>query len=93
MRAFFLVTLLCHFTAAFSEESVCFGTTSQGRLEGGVQLPSAGPNFVSYGGIPELLGRTFVHSKVRDVILTAYKQLEAQAPGKVFKYAETGADS
>jgi len=92
MRAFFLLTLLCHFTAAFSKESVCFGTTGDGRLEGGVQLPSAGPNFVSYGGVPELLGRTYVHSKVRDVILAAYKRLEAEAPGKVFKFAETGAE-
>jgi len=92
MRAYLLVTLLLQFTGALSEESVCFGTTSEGRLDGAVQLPSAGPNFVSYGSIPELLGRTFVHSKVRDVILTAYKQLEVEAPGKVFKYAETGAE-
>jgi len=92
MKALLLIALLCQFTVAFSEQSVCFGTTSEGRLEGGVQLPSAGPNFVSYGSIPELLGRTYVHSKVRDAILTAYKQLEAEAPGKVFKYAETGAE-
>lgn len=92
MRAILLLTLLCQFTTAFSEQSVCFGTTNKGRLEGGVQLPSTGPNFVSYGSIPELLGRTYVHSKVRDVILAAYKRLEEEAPGKVFKYAETGAE-
>jgi penicillin-insensitive murein endopeptidase len=57
-----------------------------------VQLPSAGLNFVSYGSIPELLGRTFVHSTVRDVLLSAYEQLESEAPGKVFKYAETGGE-
>ena len=66
-------------------------TTSKGRLEGGVQLPSSGPNFVSYGSIPELIGRTFVHSKVRDVIVAAYEILESEQTGKMFKYAETGA--
>lgn len=92
MRAILLLTFLFYFTAAISKESVCFGTTGAGRLEGGVQLPSDGPNFVSYGSVPELLGRTYVHSKVRDVIVSAYKLLETEAPGKVFKYAETGAE-
>ena len=91
-KAFLLLMLLNQSAAATSAESVCFGTTSMGRLEGGVQLPSAGPNFVSYGSIPETLGRTYVHSKVRDVLLAAYRQLEIEQPGKVFKYAETGAE-
>jgi penicillin-insensitive murein DD-endopeptidase len=71
-------------------ESVCYGTTANGRLENGVPLPAAGANFVSYGSIPETAGRTYVHSKVRDVIVDAYRRLEREQPGKVFKYAETG---
>lgn len=70
--------------------SVCYGTTSNGRLENGVQLPEKGPNFVSYGTVPEIAGRTYVHSKVRGVIVEAYRMLEQDQPGKVFKYAETG---
>lgn len=93
MRAFLLATLVCHLPAAFADESICFGTTSNGRLEGGVQLPGSGPNFVSYGRIPELMGRTYVHSKVRDVIVAAYRELESQVPDKVFKYAETGGEA
>jgi penicillin-insensitive murein endopeptidase len=76
--------------SARAEESVCYGTASKGRLEHGVRLPSEGKNFVSYGRIPELAGRTYVHSKARDVILEAYAILEREQPGKVFKYAETG---
>ncbi len=72
------------------EESICYGTTSKGRLEGGVQLPGEGTNFVSYSGTAELLGRTYVHSKVRDIVVDAYRRLETEQPGKVFKYAETG---
>lgn len=75
---------------AWPAESVCYGMTKNGRLENGVQLPSEGKNFVSYGSIPRFAGRTYVHSKARDVIVDAYKMLEAEHPDKVFKYAETG---
>ena len=73
-----------------ASESVCYGTTANGRLEGGVQLPSSGENYVSYGVMPERAGRTYVHSKVRDVVVAAYKILEHEEPSKLFKYAETG---
>lgn len=76
--------------ALAAAESVCHGTTANGRLENGVPLPAAGANFVSYGSIPETAGRTYVHSKVRDVIVDAYRRLEREQPAKVFKYAETG---
>ena len=71
-------------------ESMCYGTTPQGSLKNGVQMPYSGNNFVSYGLLPVILGRTYVHSKVRTVILSAYRMLEREQPGKVFKYAETG---
>ena len=70
--------------------SVCYGTTSNGRLAGGVQLPAEGNNFVAYSSIARLIGRTYVHSEVKNIIVSAYKSLETEQPGKVFKYAETG---
>lgn len=73
-----------------ASESICYGTTSDGRLEGGVKLPSEGNNFVSYSMTAEVLGRTYVHSKVKDIMLASYKWLESETPGKVYKYAETG---
>ncbi|MCF6318139.1 MAG: penicillin-insensitive murein endopeptidase, partial [Proteobacteria bacterium] len=45
---------------------------------------------VSYSTSAEILGRTYVHSKVNEIILAAYKWLESEAPEKIFKYAETG---
>lgn len=75
---------------SFATESICYGTTSNGRLENGVKLPDEGINFESYGIIPGLFGRTYVHSKVVDIILRAYKMLEGEQPDKVFKYAESG---
>ena len=90
MKILVLILLILLMDMSYGQVSICYGTTSHGRLENGVRLPSSGPNFVSYGDFPALLGRTYIHSKVRDVILTAYQMLEIQLPGKVFKYAETG---
>jgi penicillin-insensitive murein endopeptidase len=75
--------------SALADESVCYGTTGNGRLENGAQLPSSGTNFSSYS-VGSLAGRTYVHSKVLTVITEAYKALETSATGKVFVYGETG---
>ncbi len=77
-------------SSALANESICYGTTSNGRLEGGVKLPSRGKNFVSYSNTAEILGRTYVHSKVKEIIQDSYKRLETETPAKVYKYAETG---
>jgi len=73
-----------------AQESTCYGTTNNGRLGNGVKLPRSGFNFESYGNIPSLVGRTYVHSKVKEIILQAYKMLETEQPEKRYKYAETG---
>ncbi|MGD2056236.1 MAG: penicillin-insensitive murein endopeptidase [Gammaproteobacteria bacterium] len=72
------------------KESTCYGTTGHGRLESGVELPKQGVNFEAYSTLARTLGRTYVHSTVRDVVLEAYQILEEDQPGKVYKYAETG---
>jgi penicillin-insensitive murein endopeptidase len=74
----------------YAQESTCYGTTSNGHLENGVQLPSEGANFVGYSTVARLAGRTYVHSLVKDIMLAAYKDLEKDQPTKVYKYAETG---
>jgi penicillin-insensitive murein DD-endopeptidase len=75
---------------AIAAESTCYGTTSSGRLENGVQLPDAGSNFETYSRIGSFAGRTYVHSKVADIVLDAYQALEASMPMTVFVYGETG---
>lgn len=84
-----IITLLLS-SSVLAGESICYGTTSNGKLEGGVQLPSEGKNYVSYSKTAEIVGRTYVHSKVKKIILSSYKWLETETPGKVYKYAETG---
>ena len=85
-----LTLVVLDFPTVQASESRCFGGTGHGRLEGGVQLPAKGRNFVAYSSLAGWLGRTYVHSTVKEVILLAYKQLETEQPGKVFKFAETG---
>jgi penicillin-insensitive murein endopeptidase len=76
--------------SSLASSSTCYGTTSNGSLQNGVQLPKQGTNFVGYSEIARLAGRTYVHSRVKDIILDAYSRLEKSEPDKVFKYAETG---
>lgn len=75
---------------AVAQGSICYGTTANGRLEQGVKLPPRGENFKSYSTIARLAGRTYVHSLVREIVVSAYQSLEREQPDKVFKYAETG---
>jgi penicillin-insensitive murein endopeptidase len=89
MKFIYILLALSSFSSQ-SVESVCYGTTSNGSLKDGVQLPSEGKNFEGYSSIAALAGRTYVHTSVRDIVINAYKRLERAEPNKVYKYAETG---
>lgn len=85
------VVLLMSTLPAFStEESICFGETRSGHLSGGVRLPRSGLNFSAYSDLGRIAGRTYVHSKVADVVLGSYKALQTAIPDAVFVYGETG---
>lgn len=92
MRLFTVLTLAFALLApwASAAESTCYGRVAQGRLEEGVQLPASGTNYAAYSDTGVTLGRTYLHSKVREVVLDAYQALEHSAPGKHFIYGETG---
>lgn len=89
LLAVWLLFLRSH-GSAFAIESTCYGTTENGRLENGVKLPSEGKNFRSYSSLAGLMGRIYVHSTVRDIVVEAYRNLEEEQPEKVYKYAESG---
>ncbi|VUD68097.1 hypothetical protein TDB9533_03985 [Thalassocella blandensis] len=87
------VLMLVCFYSAYSladQNSECRGSTAAGALINGVMLPAKGKNFVVYSAIAKTLGRTYVHSTVRDIVVESYKTLEQSQPKKVYKYAETG---
>lgn len=82
--------LLSVLAPALHAASTCYGSTARGRLEQGVQLPDAGSNFSSYSTLGIQLGRTYVHDRVRDVVVAAYAAMARLQPGKTFVYGETG---
>lgn len=87
---FIIALALCLTCSASVAESTCYGTVAKGRLENGVKLPENGKNFSTYSSAGAMLGRTYVHSKVAEIILVAYTALQESAPDKVFVYGETG---
>ena len=93
-RTFWLLligSLLCALPPTLlAETSKCFGTTANGRLQGGVSLPLSGNNFSAYSVLGWTSGRTYVHSAVSDILIEAFRALERSAAGKTFVYGETG---
>lgn len=85
-----IIILLAWCTSAKAEQSTCYGTTKEGKLENGIQLPDHGDNFISYSKLGILLGRTYVHRTVHEVVVEAYRELAKDYPGKRFVYGETG---
>ena len=91
--ALFLLILTVVFPcqAIFSEPvSTCYGTTVKGSLKNGVVLPKSGKNFEPFTSLAILLGRTYVHSTVKTIVVEAYGDLAKQFPDKIFVYGETG---
>ena len=87
----FVFSMLLSFAYTEAREpSTCYGTTSNGRLENGWNLPASGANFQSYSAMARLLGRTYVHSWVHSVVLETYAVVETSLPDTVFVYGETG---
>ncbi|UXH78600.1 penicillin-insensitive murein endopeptidase [Roseateles amylovorans] len=76
--------------ALAAAESQCYGTVSKGRLDGGVKLPVQGPNFTAYSTLSATAGRTHVHSKVAEIIVSAYAALAKDKPANTYVYGETG---
>ena len=70
--------------------SVCHGEVGGGRLERGRRLPSAGQNFRAYSVTGYLLGRTFVHSAVREATAAAISARTLRVGRKMSKGQGTG---
>lgn len=87
---FIVAALATVSTLASAADSQCFGTVSHGRIEGAVKLPPSGTNFAAYSTLAATVGRTYVHSKVAGIIVSAYSALQAASPESKYVYGETG---
>ena len=93
MNHFTRLSIILYFfisSYSYAQESICYGTTQNGRLKYGVKLPEKGINFISYGTYPELENRTYVHSMVKHIVIEAYNKLSSNRPHSLYKYAESG---
>lgn len=85
------ILLIILFAPAYCfAESTCYGTTQNGRIENAEKLPLNGKNFTAYSDVAWNLGRTFVHTQVKAILLESYEVLYERLPSKVFVYGETG---
>ena len=89
LRALAIAAILTPLYAA-AAESQCYGTVSNGRIEGSVKLPLSGSNFSAYSTLAATAGRTHVHSKVAAIIEASYKALATANPSTRYVYGETG---
>lgn len=66
------------------------GSTASGSIEFGKRFPTSGPNFTTYSRFGALLGRTSVHSTVRDILLASFSRMHSMRPTTEFVLGETG---
>jgi penicillin-insensitive murein endopeptidase len=84
------VCLVLQASSTLAADSQCFGTTSHGRIEGSVALPTSGANFSPYSRLAVSVGRTHVHAKVAEIVAAAYAETARLAPDVHYVYGETG---
>jgi penicillin-insensitive murein endopeptidase len=85
-----LILFLLSSAVCAQDDSVCYGTTANGKLDNGWKLPGSGPNFSTHWTVGRIAGRSYVHSSVHPVVLDAYAAVAQSLPDKVFVYGETG---
>lgn len=94
MRILSIIIGLSVCLSAFAEpKSTCYGTTDNGKLKNGWQLPTSAQNFEAYSLAGVAAGRNYVHSSVHKVVVSAYSVLAKKHPEKHFVYGETGWES
>lgn len=52
--------------------STCYGSVANGTITASAKLPANGANFRAYSPVGVNAGRTYVHRRVRDLILNTY---------------------
>jgi len=71
-------------------KSKSHGHVANGYITNAKRMPMRGDNYTSYSFLAYLVGRTFVHHKVRDCMLEAYKNCEKSSPNTTFVLGEIG---
>ena len=75
---------------AMGEESVCYGTTANGSLSGGVRPPLYGENFRVYCVACALALRTYGHAPAIEALVDSFARVAPDLPSTTFVYGEIG---
>jgi len=70
------------------EKSVSIGTSGKGQLKHGKRLLFEGNNFQYFNFLSYVKGNCFVHEKVKQSLIDAYKTCETTCPGVIFYTGE-----
>jgi penicillin-insensitive murein DD-endopeptidase len=89
LRPIIFLSLLFAATSSLAE-STCYGTTSNGKIDGAVQLPANSANFSAYSEAGVALGRTYLHAQIVEIVVATYRELAQSLPDTKFVYGETG---
>lgn len=73
---------------AVSDTSISQGSVSNGQLIHGVPVPFSGSNFHYFDSLSYLEKRGFVNTRVRDILLETYRELETIYPNYQFHIME-----
>ncbi len=71
------------------ESSQSLGMVSNGSLKNGKLMPFSGKNFQYFDTSSYTMGRAFVHSKVREIVLLTYEAMEKETPDHRYFLMET----
>jgi penicillin-insensitive murein endopeptidase len=74
-------------------ETVCYGSTGNGRVKSPVRLPLYGKNFGPYSSLGYYMGRTWVYDRVQRAIVDAYSTLLSHRKNTFFLYGEIGLET
>lgn len=73
-----------------SAESISVGKSTDGTIENARRMPFSKRGYSTYSFWGYLAGRTFVHEKVKDVVVESFKIASEKCDGRDFVLGETG---
>lgn len=73
-----------------NQPSASSGSVSNGKIKNAKRMSYRGDNFSTYSFAGYLLGRTFVHSRLKKTILASYEKCETTCPNVEFILGEIG---
>lgn len=73
-----------------NQPSISYGSSADGSIENARRIPFNGKGYVTYSFIGYLVGRTFVHEKIKETLVESFKILKEKYPDREFIVGDAG---